>query len=146
MNYIIKMKRLHENLYYKLAKININYVIQHDKRYFVKTYFVNQLMWLNIKNIWIKKFFKKLEVKKYELYKILKCLSRQIYHLKLSSKMCIHSIFNVNLLKSFCLRKKKLNKLLIKNLELEKEIHDSWKIDDILNNCMQNDQLQYLFN
>ncbi len=140
------MKRLHENLYYKLAKININYVIQHDKRYFVKTYFVNQLMWLNIKNIWIKKFFKKLEVKKYELYKILKCLSRQIYHLKLSSKMCIHSIFNVNLLKSFCLRKKKLNKLLIKNLELEKEIHDSWKIDDILNNCMQNDQLQYLFN
>ncbi len=140
------MKRLHENLYYKLAKININYVIQHDKRYFVKTYFVNQLMWLNIKNIWIKKFFKKLEVKKYELYKILKCLSRQIYHLKLSSKMCIHSIFNVNLLKSFCLRKKKLNKLLMKNLELEKEIHDSWKIDDILNNCMQNDQLQYLFN
>ena len=140
------MKRLHENLYYKLAKININYVIQHDKRYFVKTYFVNQLMWLNIKNIWIKKFFKKLEVKKYELYKILKCLSRQIYHLKLSSKMCIHSIFNVNLLKSFCLRKKKLNELLMKNLELEKEIHDSWKIDDILNNCMQNDQLQYLFN
>ncbi len=140
------MKKLHENLYYKLAKININYVIQHDKRYFVKTYFVNQLMWLNIKNIWIKKFFKKLEVKKYELYKILKCLSRQIYHLKLSSKMCIHSIFNVNLLKSFCLRKKKLNELLMKNLELEKEIHDSWKIDDILNNCMQNDQLQYLFN
>jgi len=44
MNYIMKMKRLHENLYYKLAKININYVIQHDKRYFVKTYFVNQLM------------------------------------------------------------------------------------------------------
>ncbi len=138
------MKRLHKNLCYRLAKTNVDYVTQHDKRHFAKTYFINQLIWLNVKNIQIKKSFKKLEVKRYKLYRILKHLSRQVYHLKLSSKTCIHSIFNVSLLKSICLRKKELNKLLMKNLKLEKEIHDSWKINDILNSCMQNDQLQYL--
>ncbi len=112
--------------------------------YFLTTYFIDQLMWLNVKNIQIKKFFKKPEVKKYESYKILKRLSRQVYRLKLFSKMHIHSIFNVSLLKSFCLRKKELNKLLMKDLELKKEIHDSWKINNILNSCIQNDQLQYL--
>ena len=143
-NYTIKMKRLHKNLRYRLAETNIDYATQHDKKHFAKMYFVNQLMWLNIKNIQIKKFFKKLEVKKYRLYRILKWLSRQVYHLKLSSKMCIHLIFNVSLLKSFCSRKRKLNELLMKNFKLEKEIHDSWKINDILNSCIQNDQLQYL--
>ncbi len=101
-------------------------------------------MWLNVKNIWIKKFFKKLEVRKYKSYKILKCLSRQVYHLKLSSKTRIHSIFNVSLLKSFCLKEKKSNELLMKDFELKKKVYDSWKIDDILNSCIQNDQLQYL--
>ncbi len=144
MNYAMRMKRLHENLRYRLTETNVDYTTQHDKRHSAKMYLVNQLMWLNVKNIWIKKSFKKLEVRKYELYRILKCLSKQVYRLKLSSKTCIHSVFNVSLLKSFCLRKKKLNELLMKNLELEKEIHDSWKIDDILNSCMQNDQLQYL--
>ncbi len=144
MNYTMRMKRLHENLRYRLAEINVDYMTQHDKRHFAKMYFINQLMWLNVKNIWIKKSFKKLEVKRYKSYRILKWLSRQVYHLKLFSKTCIHSIFNVNLLKSFCSRKRELNKLLMKNLELEKEVHDSWKIDDILNSCIQNDQLQYL--
>ncbi len=144
MNYTMRMKRLHENLRYRLAEINVDYMTQHDKRHFAKMYFINQLMWLNVKNIWIKKSFKKLEVKRYKSYRILKWLSRQVYHLKLFSKTCIHSIFNVNLLKSFYSRKRELNKLLMKNLELEKEVHDSWKIDDILNSCIQNDQLQYL--
>jgi len=99
---------------------------------------------LNVNNIWIKKSFKKFEVRKYELYRILKHLSRQAYYLKLSSKTCIHLIFNVSLLKSFCSREKKSNELLVKDLELEKKIHDRWKINDILNSCIQNNQLQYL--
>ncbi len=143
-NYTMRMKRLHENLRYRLVETNADYVTQHDKKHSVKMYFVDQLMWLNVKNIQIKKSFKKLEVKRYKLYKILKHLSRQVYHLKLSSKMHIHSIFNVSLLKSFCLKEKKLNESLVKDLELKKEIHDSWKIDDILNSCIQNNQLQYL--
>ncbi len=143
-NYIIRMKRLHENLRYRLAETNVDYATQHDKKHSVKMYLVNQLMWLNVKNIQIKKSFKKLEVRKYELYKILKHLSRQVYHLKLSSKTRIHSIFNVSLLKSFCSKERKLNESLVKDLELEKEIHDSWKINNILNSCIQNNQLQYL--
>ncbi len=138
------MKKLHENLCYRLAKTNTDYMTQHNKKHSVKTYLVNQLMWLNVKNIWIKKFFKKLEVRRYESYRILKHLSRQVYCLKLSSKICIHSIFNVSLLKSFCLREKKLNESLVKDFELKKEIHDSWEINEILNSCIQNDQLQYL--
>ncbi len=143
-NYAMRMKKLYKNLCYRLAKTNADYVTQHDKKHFAKMYLVDQLMWLNVKNIWIKKFFKKLEVKRYKLYKILKCLSRQVYCLKLFSKMCIHLIFNVSLLKSFCLRKKELNESFVKDLELKKEIHDSWKINNILNSCIQNNQLQYL--
>ncbi len=143
-NYAMRMKRLHENLCYRLAEINVDYVTQHDKKHSVKTYFINQLIWLNVKNIWIKKSFKKLEARKYELYRILEWLSRQVYRLKLSSKTCIHLIFNVSLLKSFCSKEKKSNESLMKDLELEKEVHDSWKINDILNSCIQNDQLQYL--
>ena len=145
-NYATRMKRLHENLRYRLAETNVNYMIQHDKKHSTKTYLVDQLMWLNVKNIWIKKSFKKLEVKRYKSYRILKHLSRQVYHLELSSKMRIHLIFNVSLLESFCSREKKTNESLVKDFELEKEIHDSWKIDNILNSCIQNDQLQYLLN
>ena len=143
-NYTMRMKKLHENLCYRLAETNVDYVIQHDKKHSVKMYLVDQLMWLNVKNIQIKKVFKKLEVRRYELYRILKHLSRQVYRLKLSSKTRIHSIFNVSLLKFFCSRKRELNESLMKDLELEKKIHDSWKINDILNSCIQNDQLQYL--
>ncbi len=143
-NYVMRMKRLHENLRYRLAETNVDYATEHDKKHSTKTYLVDQLIWLNVKNIWIKKSFKKLEVRKYELYKILKHLSRQVYRLELFSKTRIHLIFNVSLLESFCSRKKKLNESLVKDLELEKEIHDSWKIDDILNSCIQNNQLQYL--
>ncbi len=143
-NYTMKIKELHKNLRYRLAEANVDYATQSDKRHSAKMYLVNQLMWLNVKNIWIKKSFKKLKARKYELYKILKRLSRQVYRLKLSLKTRIHSVFNVNLLKSFCSRKKELNESLMKNLELKKEVHDSWKIDDILNSYIQNDQLQYL--
>ncbi len=138
------MKKLHENLCYRLAETNVDYVTQHNKKHSVKMYFVDQLMWLNVKNIQIKKSFKKLEVKKYESYRILKRLSRQVYRLKLSSKTRIHSIFNVSLLKSFCSRKRKSNESLVKDFKLEKEIHDSWEINDILNSHIQNNQLQYL--
>ncbi len=144
MNYVTRMKKLHENLCYRLAETNVDYVTQHNKKHSVKMYFVDQLMWLNVKNIQIKKSFKKLEVKKYESYRILKRLSRQVYRLKLSSKTRIHSIFNVSLLKSFCSRKRKSNESLVKDFKLEKEIHDSWEINDILNSHIQNNQLQYL--
>jgi len=40
-NYTMRMKRLHENLCYRLAKINIDYMTQHDKKYFAKTYLVD---------------------------------------------------------------------------------------------------------
>ncbi len=76
MNYTTRMKKLHENLCYRLAEANVDYTTQHDKKHSAKMYLVNQLMWLNVKNIQIKKFFKKLEAKKYKLYRILKWLSR----------------------------------------------------------------------
>jgi len=43
-NYAMRMKRLHENLCYRLAEINVDYVTQHDKKHSVKTYFINQLI------------------------------------------------------------------------------------------------------
>jgi len=44
MNYAMKMKRLHENLCYRLTETNVDYTTQHDKRHFVKMYLVDQLM------------------------------------------------------------------------------------------------------
>jgi len=43
-NYTMRIKRLHENLRYKLTETNVDYMIQHDKKDFVKMYFINQLM------------------------------------------------------------------------------------------------------
>jgi len=43
-NYVIRMKRLHENLRYRLAEINVDYMIQYDKKHFAKMYFIDQLM------------------------------------------------------------------------------------------------------
>jgi len=43
-NYAMRMKKLHKNLCYRLAKININYMTQHDKKHSVKIYLVDQLM------------------------------------------------------------------------------------------------------
>ena len=43
-NYTMRMKRLHENLRYRLVETNADYVTQHDKKHSVKMYFVDQLM------------------------------------------------------------------------------------------------------
>jgi len=44
INYTIKMKKLHENLRYRLAKINADYTTQHDKKHSANMYFVDYLM------------------------------------------------------------------------------------------------------
>ncbi len=44
MNYTMRMKKLHENLCYRLAETNVDYTTQHDKRHSVKMYLINQLM------------------------------------------------------------------------------------------------------
>jgi hypothetical protein len=44
INYAMKMKKLHKNLCYRLAKINVDYTTQHNKRHSFKIYFINQLM------------------------------------------------------------------------------------------------------
>jgi len=43
-NYAMKMKKLHKNLCYRLAKTNADYMTQHDKKHSAKMYLVNQLM------------------------------------------------------------------------------------------------------
>ena len=40
-NYVMRMKKLHENLCYRLAETNVDYTTQHDKRHSAKTYFIN---------------------------------------------------------------------------------------------------------
>jgi len=44
MNYTTRMKKLHENLCYRLAEANVDYTTQHDKKHSAKMYLVNQLM------------------------------------------------------------------------------------------------------
>jgi len=43
-NYVTRMKRLHENLRYRFAETNVDYMTQHNKRYSAKMYFIDQLM------------------------------------------------------------------------------------------------------
>ena len=43
-NYVMRMKRLHENLRYRLAETNVDYATEHDKKHSTKTYLVDQLI------------------------------------------------------------------------------------------------------
>ncbi len=80
-----------------LAKVRVTMKKQIDKHWKKKIYKINDMMFLNSRNIMISRSLKKLNDKMLELFKILIKIEHA-YWLKLSSIMRIHSKFASNLL------------------------------------------------
>ncbi len=104
-------------------------------------YKIESKMFLNERNIVTARFFKKLDDKMLDSFKITDFVDF-FYKLKLSNTICIHNVFHSELLHlvvndSLFDQKNKLSKSIVVNDE------DEWKIDDILNFWWYQRRLQY---
>lgn len=105
-----------------------------------KSYNVENMIYLCVKNICFIKSFKKLNCKYYKSYQINNIIDKQIYRLKFSFNINrIHNVFHVFLLK-FCFKdfEKHFHSFFI-------EINDKkqWKIKKILNSQKLRNKFQY---
>ncbi len=114
-----------------LARVRITMKKQIDKHWKKMIYKINDIMFLNFRNIIILWLSKKLDDKMLELFKILIKI-KHIYWLKLSLTMKIYSKFASNLLQlnlKDALKKQwneSFNSIMIKD-------EDEWKVKNILN-------------
>ena len=65
-----------------------------------KSYCVDDMIYLNVKNIKFIRLSKKLNYKYYDSYEVEKFIEKQTYRLRLLDTMIIHNVFHVSLLKS----------------------------------------------
>ncbi len=127
-----------------LAKVRITMKKQIDKHWKKMIYKINDMMFLNSRNIMIARSSKKLNDKMLESFKILTEI-KHAYWLKLSSIMKIHSEFILNLLwlnsKDFLKEQwnESSDSIVINN-------EDEWKVKNILNFRHYRRQLQYHVN
>ncbi len=127
-----------------LAKVRITMKKQIDKHWKKMIYKINDMMFLNSRNIMIARSSKKLNDKMLESFKILTEIEHA-YWLKLSSIMKIHSEFILNLLwlnsKDFLKEQwnESSDSIVINN-------EDEWKVKNILNFRHYRRQLQYHVN
>jgi hypothetical protein len=111
------------------------------KRVFLFEYKFEDMIWLFTKNIKIERFFRKLNQKWIDLYKIKKVL-KDVCQLELSFLMKIHDTFHIFLLRyaatNFLTEQVQSSSLsIIVNEEAE------YKVDDILNSRYHYEKLQY---
>ncbi len=114
-----------------LAKVKVIIKKQIDKHRKEMIYKINDMMFLNSRNIMISRLSKKLDNKMLELFKILIEIEHA-YQLKLSSTMKIHSKFASNLLQldSKDALEKQQNE---SSDSIVVEDEDEWKVKNILN-------------
>ncbi len=114
-----------------LARVRVTMKKQTDKHWKKMIYKINDMMFLNSRNIMISRSSKKLDDKMLEFFKILIEIEHA-YQLKLSSTMKIHSKFASNLLQSN-------SKDALEEQQNESsdsiviEDEDEWKVKNILN-------------
>ncbi len=129
-----------------LTKVKVTMKKQIDKHWKKMIYKINDMMFLNSRNIMILQSLKKLNDKMLELFKILIEIEH-VYQLKLSSTMKIHSKFASNLLQLDS--KNSLNKQWNKSSDsIVINDEDEWKMKNILNfkHYEQGKWLQYHVN
>ncbi len=114
-----------------LARVKVTMKKQADKHRKKMIYKINDMMFLNFRNIMISRLSKKLDDKILELFKILIEIEHA-YQLKLSLTMKIHSKFASNLLQldSKHVLKEQRNEL--SDFIVIKD-EDEWKVKNILN-------------
>ncbi len=116
----------------------VNQANKHRKKI---NYKIESKMFLNERNIVIARFFKKLDDKMLDSFKVTDSVDF-FYKLKLSDTMRIHDVFHSELLRSavddsLSDQKNELSKSIVVNDE------DEWEIDDILNFQRYRRRLQY---
>ena len=114
-----------------LARVRVTMKKQADKHWKKMIYKINDMMFLNSRNMTISRSLKKLNDKMLELFKILIEIE-YAYQLKLSLTMKIHSKFASNLLQldSKDALKEQRNEL-FDSIVIEDE--DEWEVKNILN-------------
>ncbi len=129
-----------------MTRVRITMKKQIDKHWKKMIYKINDMMFLNFRNIMILRSLKKLNDKMLEFFKILIEI-KHVYWLKLSSIMKIHSKFASNLLQLNL--KNSLNKQWNKSSDfIVIDDEDEWKMKNILNfrHYESDKQLQYRVN
>ena len=127
-----------------LAKFRVTMKKQTDKHWKKMIYKINDMMFLNSRNIMIARSLKKLNDKMLESFKILTEIEHA-YQLKLSSTMKIHSKFTLNLLwlnlkNSLKEQRNESSDFIVINDE------DEWEVKNILNFRHYRRRLQYHVN
>jgi len=129
-----------------LTRVRVTMKKQIDKHWKKIIYKINNMMFLNSRNITILQSSKKLDDKMLELFKILIKIEH-VYQLKLSLIMKIHSEFASNLL--WLDSKNSLNKQRNESSDsIVIDDEDKWKMKNILNfrHYERNKRLQYRVN
>ncbi len=120
-------------------KVQVKYF---DKNHVQKSYNVNNLMLLFIKNLKQCRLSKKLLHKFIESFQIVNLINKQAYWLALPVYYRIHNVFYVSYLKfhKCCLNNNSLSELPFLNLINDEK---KYKIEDILSKKWRREQLQY---
>ena len=95
------MTELYQTLIICLIKINWMMSCYYDQHHQVKEFEIDDLVWLRIINICIRRPSKKLNFKKTEPFRITEKINTRVYQLKLSDMMKIHNIFFISLLEIY---------------------------------------------
>jgi hypothetical protein len=143
-NIINKMKNIWDFIKKKLANAqNMQKKHANQKRTSSFEYEFEDMIWLFIKNIKIERFFRKLDHKWIESYKIKKVL-KDVCQLNLSQSMKIHDTFRISLL-----RKTAIDSLIEQiqsssfSIVIDEDEEKKYEINDILDSRYHYDKLQY---
>ena len=90
----------------RLQKVNVQQFKYYDVNHHSKSYIMNDLMLLSIKNFKQKQFSKKLLHRFINLFRMKNKNDKQAYRLTLSNIYCIHNIFHMSFLKLYLHRAK----------------------------------------
>ena len=95
------MTELYQTLIIRLIKINWMMSCYYDQHHQVKEFEVDDLVWLRIINIHIRRSSKKLNFKKAEPFWVTEKIGTRVYQLKLPDTMKIHNVFFIGLLETY---------------------------------------------
>ena len=126
----------------QLWQVNEIYVSYYNQHWTEIMFKEDNLVLVNEKNVSVNKQTKKLHWKKLSSFKIQCVISWLSYELDLSENCNIYNVYNVALLKLFWDTHYVSSTLTEKDLLLNQ--NNKWEIKVIINNCVQNNRLQYL--
>ena len=139
---IKKLHKIREMMLKHWKRVIASQVRAYNKRHQSKSYWVENLMLLLMKNLSQKHSHKKLSHKFAESFHVYDIIDQQVYHLSLSINYQIHDVFHVSYLKLYsqCLNNETVPKLPFPDLIDETE---KYKVEEILRWQKKKEKLWY---